>query len=97
MMQSYFIISDSGGIQEETPTLQKPLLITRDTTERPEVLEANCARLVGRDKEKLISEALHLLDSNEYYVSLKTDKNPFGDGTSSQKILKIIDDKGSSK
>lgn len=90
MMQSYLIVSDSGGIQEEAPSLCKPLLITRDTTERPEVLEANCALLVGRNKEMLISEALHLLDSNEYYVSLRTSENPFGDGTASQKILKII-------
>lgn len=97
MMQSYFIISDSGGVQEEAPSLFKPLLITRDTTERPEVLEANCARLVGRDKEKLISEALHLLDSKEYYLSLRTIENPFGDGTASQQILNIIDDKGSKK
>jgi UDP-N-acetylglucosamine 2-epimerase (non-hydrolysing) len=90
MNHSYFIITDSGGIQEEAPSLGKPVLVMRDTTERPEALKAGTVKLVGTDTKKIISEAQQLLDSDETYQIMAKAHNPYGDGKACQKIISFI-------
>ena len=90
MEQSYFIITDSGGIQEEAPSLGKPVLIMRDTTERPEALQAGTVKLVGTDLEKIVTEAQKLLDDKNIYESMSKAENPYGDGKASQKIVEFL-------
>ena len=91
MKQSYFILTDSGGIQEEAPSLGKPVLVMRDTTERPEGIKAGTAKLVGTNSEVIVKEAEKLLyDKNEYEKMAKA-INPYGDGNSSKKIVKHFD------
>lgn len=90
MSKSYFIITDSGGIQEEAPSLNKPVLITRDTTERKEVVEIGAAKLVGTDPDKIISFATKLITDEEFYRSMINKQNPYGDGKSAIKIVDII-------
>jgi UDP-N-acetylglucosamine 2-epimerase (non-hydrolysing) len=90
MSKAYFIITDSGGVQEEAPSLGKPVLVMRDTTERPEALEAGTVKLVGADKEKIIKEAQLLLDSNEEYTKMSKAHNPYGDGKACKKIVEFI-------
>ena len=90
MNKSYFIITDSGGVQEEAPSLGKPVLVMRDTTERPEALEAGTVKLVGTDKEKIIKEAQFLLDSYEEYTKMSKAHNPYGDGKACEKIINFI-------
>ena len=90
MAQSTLILSDSGGIQEETPTLGKPLLILRETTERPEAVEASTAVLVGTDTDRIVTEASDLLRSAERRAEFKEKKNPFGDGHAAERIAKIL-------
>jgi len=90
MSKSYFIITDSGGVQEEAPSLGKPVLVMRDTTERPEALEAGTVKLVGTDKEKIIQEAELLLNSNEEYTRMSKAHNPYGDGKACEKIINYI-------
>ena len=87
MMQADLIISDSGGIQEEAPSLKKPVLITRDNTERPEAVEAGFCFLVGTNKQILVQEANHLLDHPPVYTNTR---NPFGDGFASQRIIQAL-------
>jgi UDP-N-acetylglucosamine 2-epimerase len=86
MRQSHCIFTDSGGIQEEAPSLGKPVLIMRDTTERPEVVEAGCARLVGTKAEDILAAARELLDNEVVYDAMARVKNPFGDGLASHRI-----------
>lgn len=90
MSQSYLIITDSGGVQEEAPSLGKPVLVMRDTTERPEAVEAGTVFLVGTDKDKIVSEANKLLHDKEAYSVMSKLHNPYGDGTSCQKIVEFI-------
>jgi len=90
MNQSYFIITDSGGVQEEAPSLGKPVLVMRDTTERPEALEAGTVKLVGTDTAKIISEAQLLLDSNEAYQAMARAHNPYGDGKACERIISFL-------
>jgi len=91
MSKSYLIITDSGGIQEEAPSLRKPVLITREVTERVEVVEQGSAILVGTDSEKIVSTAAKLLSNEHEYKKMTSNmKNPYGDGTTSKKILEII-------
>lgn len=90
MDKSYFVLTDSGGIQEEAPTLGKPVLVMRDVTERQEGVEAGTAKLVGTDKKVIIDEAQKLLDSKEAYENMSNAVNPYGDGTTSQQVLNII-------
>jgi UDP-N-acetylglucosamine 2-epimerase (non-hydrolysing) len=90
MDKSYFIITDSGGVQEEAPSLGKPVLVMRDTTERPEAIEAGTVKLVGTDKEAIIKEAQLLLDSNVEYTKMSKAHNPYGDGSASRKIVDFI-------
>lgn len=88
--KSYFIMSDSGGVQEEAPSLGKPVLVLRDTTERPEGIAAGTLRLVGTDPEIVTKEMKRLLDDKEEYQRMADAKNPYGDGKSSGRILKAI-------
>jgi UDP-N-acetylglucosamine 2-epimerase (non-hydrolysing) len=86
------VLTDSGGIQEEAPALGKPVLVMRDTTERPEGLEAGTARLVGTDSECIVSAVRQLLDDREQYLSMSRAHNPFGDGHASERIVRILVD-----
>lgn len=86
MDRAYLIISDSGGIQEEAPSLGKPVLVTRDTTERPEAVDAGAVKLVGTDEEKIVEETRLLLDNEEAYRRMAEAENPFGDGTACTQI-----------
>ncbi|MEP2101065.1 MAG: UDP-N-acetylglucosamine 2-epimerase (non-hydrolyzing) [Parasphingorhabdus sp.] len=86
-----FMLTDSGGVQEEAPALGKPVLVMRDTTERPEGVEAGTAKLVGTNKDLIVREANKLLDNEEYYDSMAKAHNPFGDGQASERIADIIE------
>jgi len=90
MKQSYFIISNSGGVQEEAPALGKPLLVLRKETERPEAIEAGVVRLVGTNKSLIISEAEKLLTDKEYYMSMARGVSPYGDGKAADRIVSIL-------
>jgi UDP-N-acetylglucosamine 2-epimerase (non-hydrolysing) len=87
MNQAQIILTDSGGIQEEAPSLKKPVLVMRDTTEREEAIEAGTAILVGTDPLKIISETERLLNSEADYLEMTSKENPFGDGKASQRII----------
>ena len=89
---SHIMLTDSGGVQEEAPALGKPVLVMRDTTERPEGVSAGTAKLIGTQKERIVSEIFTLLDDNEAYSAMAKAHNPFGDGRSSQRIAEIISD-----
>jgi UDP-N-acetylglucosamine 2-epimerase (non-hydrolysing) len=90
MDKAYFIISDSGGIQEEAPSLGKPVLITRNITERPEALEAGATKLVGTNPRTISEEAGHLLNDEESYNRMSKIRNPYGDGRASERIIESI-------
>jgi UDP-N-acetylglucosamine 2-epimerase (non-hydrolysing) len=87
MRRAHLIVTDSGGIQEEAPGLGKPVLVTRDTTERPEAIAAGTARLVGTDAAALVAAATELLDTPAAYAAMAQAKNPFGDGRASARIV----------
>jgi UDP-N-acetylglucosamine 2-epimerase (non-hydrolysing) len=86
-----FMMTDSGGVQEEAPALGKPVLVMRDTTERPEGVAAGTAKLVGTDKDVILAEATRLLDDDDHYLAMARAHNPFGDGKASQRIADIIE------
>lgn len=90
MSKADIIITDSGGIQEEAPTLGKPVLVTRDTTERPEAVEAGTVRLVGADSSVICSETFRLLDQPALYCEMARAANPYGDGQAAHRIAAII-------
>ena len=90
MEMSTLVLTDSGGIQEEAPGLGKPVLVMRDTTERPEALEAGTVKLVGTDYEKIVSEVSRLLDDADYYDSMSKAVNPYGDGRACERIVDFI-------
>ena len=90
MSKSYFIITDSGGVQEEAPSLGKPVLVMRDNTERPEALEAGTVKLVGTNSEMIIKEAQILLDNDSEYEQMSKAHNPYGDGKACAKIVDFI-------
>lgn len=87
MEKSTIVLTDSGGIQEEAPGLGKPVLVMRNTTERPEALEAGTVKLVGTDYNKILNEVSSLLDDEEYYCSMSRAVNPYGDGMACQRIV----------
>lgn len=87
---STLVLTDSGGVQEEAPSLGKPVLVMRETTERPEGIEAGTARLVGTDKDRIVTEIFSLLDDSEAYSAMSRTHNPFGDGTAARKIAEIV-------
>ncbi|MEY8020098.1 non-hydrolyzing UDP-N-acetylglucosamine 2-epimerase [Muriicola sp. SD30] len=90
MDKSYLIITDSGGVQEEAPSLGKPVLVMRDTTERPEAVDAGTVILVGTDKDKIIGEANDLLKNKEKYSNMSMLHNPYGDGQACKRIIEYI-------
>ena len=90
MEKCTIVLTDSGGIQEEAPGLGKPVLVMRDTTERPEALEAGTVKLVGTDYAKIIGEVSRLLDDPAYYQSMSRAVNPYGDGMSCARIVQLF-------
>ncbi|MFL6275160.1 MAG: non-hydrolyzing UDP-N-acetylglucosamine 2-epimerase [Blastocatellia bacterium] len=90
MRRSHFILSDSGGIQEEAPSFHKPVLVLRDTTERPEVIECGAGRLVGTDAERIFEEAALLLSNVKAYEQMSRTENPFGDGRAAERIVEVL-------
>ena len=92
MSESFLILTDSGGIQEEAPSLGKPVLVMRDTTERPEAVEAGTVKLVGSDQSNIIKEVQKLLNDDSEYQKMSKAHNPYGDGNTSEKILNILRD-----
>ncbi|PKM17305.1 MAG: UDP-N-acetylglucosamine 2-epimerase (non-hydrolyzing) [Gammaproteobacteria bacterium HGW-Gammaproteobacteria-15] len=90
MSRSTLVLTDSGGIQEEAPSLGKPVLVMRDTTERPEAVEAGTVKLVGTDQAKIVAEVSKLLTDKAYYDSMSFAHNPYGDGKACQRIIDAI-------
>lgn len=90
MKKCHMIITDSGGIQEEAPSLGKPVLVTREVTERPEAVEGGTARLVGTSRRRIKTEALRLLRSDKAYRAMVKKKNPYGDGRAAERIVSVI-------
>ncbi len=90
MMSSHVILTDSGGIQEEAPSLGKPVLVMRDTTERPEALAAGTVELVGTDRAKIVGSVSRLLDDETYYIERSGRANPYGDGRASERIGSLL-------
>jgi UDP-N-acetylglucosamine 2-epimerase (non-hydrolysing) len=88
--RSTLVLTDSGGVQEEAPTFGKPVLVMRETTERPEGIAAGTAKLVGTDPERIVSEATKLLDDNQAYDAMSRAHSPFGDGHAAARISRII-------
>jgi len=90
MSRAYLILTDSGGIQEEAPSLGKPVLVMRERTERPEALAAGTAKLVGVGRERIFQEAQRLLDEPAEYAKMARAVNPFGDGHAAERIVSIL-------
>lgn len=90
MNKCYLILTDSGGVQEEAPTLGKPVLVLRTTTERPEAIDAGTGKLVGTDRETIVREAQRLISDGEAYDEMSTKANPYGDGKSAARIVDIL-------
>lgn len=90
MSQSYVVLTDSGGIQEEAPGLGKPVIVMRDTTERPEALSAGTVKLVGTDYNKIVNEISNLIDSEVEYKKMSHAVNPYGDGKACDRILEFL-------
>ena len=90
MINSDIILTDSGGIQEEAPSLGKPVVVMRDTTERPEAVTAGTVILVGTNKNKIVNTINSLLNNEERYRQMSMAHNPYGDGTASDKIIQQI-------
>jgi UDP-N-acetylglucosamine 2-epimerase (non-hydrolysing) len=91
MHHSYLILTDSGGIQEEAPSLGKPVLVMRDTTERPEGIDAGTLKLVGTSEKVIYDEFTRLLDDKVAYDKMSTASNPYGDGHASERIADILE------
>ena len=91
MSRSHLILTDSGGIQEEAPSLGKPVLVMRDTTERPEAVQAGTVKLVGTSREKIIAETERLLTDEESYAQMSRAHNPYGDGKACERIVSFLE------
>jgi UDP-N-acetylglucosamine 2-epimerase (non-hydrolysing) len=90
MRQCHFILTDSGGVQEEAPALGKPVLVLRDETERPEAVAAGVVRLVGTDFVKIVAESNRLLDDGEHYAAMARGVSPYGDGQAADRIAVVL-------
>ena len=90
MSKAFIILTDSGGIQEEAPSLGKPVLVMRDVTERPEAIEAGTVKLVGTDIEKIINSVNDLLNNKNEYKKMSLSHNPYGDGQACDRIVEIL-------
>jgi UDP-N-acetylglucosamine 2-epimerase (non-hydrolysing) len=97
MEKSTIVLTDSGGIQEEAPSLGKPVLVMRDTTERPEALTAGTVKLVGTDFDRIVGEVSTLLDNPSEYVKMSQAVNPYGDGKACERIINILKNKSVSE
>jgi len=93
MNKSTLILTDSGGVQEEAPSLGKPVLVMRDTTERPEAVEAGTVKLVGTDHYKIVKEVQLLLDDESAYHQMSRAHNPYGDGKAASRIANFLKQK----
>ena len=91
LSRSYLILTDSGGIQEEAPSLGKPVLVMRDTTERPEGIKAGTLKLVGTDENNIYRHFKELLENDSVYQAMSQASNPYGDGTACKKIADILE------
>ena len=90
MDRATIILTDSGGIQEEAPSLGKPVLVMRRTTERPEGVEAGTVELVGTDPDRIVDRTRHLLTDGEAYAAVQGAHNPYGDGQASSRIVEVL-------
>ena len=90
MDRAHLIITDSGGVQEEAPSLGKPVLVLREVTERPEAVDAGTVKLVGTDREKILTEADNLLHNPDAYAEMARAHNPYGNGTACDQIVEIL-------
>jgi UDP-N-acetylglucosamine 2-epimerase (non-hydrolysing) len=90
MEKSAIVLTDSGGIQEEAPGLGKPVLVMRDTTERPEALSAGTVKLVGTDYDKIVNEVSKLIDNKQLYNEMSHAVNPYGDGKACERIVDAL-------
>ena len=90
MRRADILLTDSGGVQEEGPSLGKPVLVMRETTERPEAVEAGVARLIGTSEDRIESEVMTLLDNRGEYEKMARTVNPYGDGRASERIVNAI-------
>ena len=90
LAEADLVLTDSGGVQEEAPSLGKPVLVMRETTERPEGITAGTAKLVGTNKDRIVTEIFSLLDDSEAYLAMARAHNPFGDGLAAQRIAEIV-------
>ena len=90
MKQSVLILTDSGGVQEEAPSFRVPVLVMRDTTERPEGVEAGVVRLVGTDRSRIVSEAIRLISDPAARTAMTTARNPYGDGKAAERIVSAL-------
>jgi len=97
LRRAYFIITDSGGIQEEAPSLGKPVLVMREKTERPEAVEAGTVKLVGTHEERIVAEATRLLEDPDEYARMTRVHNPYGDGQASRRIVEILGERLSAR
>ena len=91
MAQAYMVLTDSGGVQEEAPALGKPVLVLRDTTERPEGVSAGTLKLVGTDEESIYREFKALLSDHDAYERMSVADNPYGDGWASRRIADVLE------
>jgi UDP-N-acetylglucosamine 2-epimerase (non-hydrolysing) len=92
IQRSHLLLTDSGGLQEEAPSLGKPVLVLRETTERPEAVSAGTAKLIGTNAERILEETSQLLSDRHAYENMATAINPFGDGKASERIAEIVRD-----
>lgn len=90
MSRAYLVLTDSGGIQEEAPSLGKPVLVMRDTTERPEGVDAGTVKLVGTNEKLIVEQVSALLDDPILYQSMATASNPYGDGHAADRVVSVI-------
>ena len=90
LSKSFFIMTDSGGIQEEAPALKKPVLVLRNNTERPEGVKSGTLKLVGVNKEKIIKNVKKLIEDEKFFSKMANSKNPYGDGLASNRIVNIL-------
>jgi UDP-N-acetylglucosamine 2-epimerase (non-hydrolysing) len=90
MSRAYLILTDSGGIQEEAPALNKPVLVMREVTERPEGIETGSARLVGVHRESIVSNVRALMENEDEYLRMVHASNPYGDGQAAGRIVSVL-------
>ena len=91
MSRCHFVLTDSGGIQEEAPSFSKPVLVLRETTERPDLIEVGAGKLVGTSAEQIVTAASTLLTDSRQYSAMSVAENPFGDGRAAERIVNILE------